>query len=453
MSAEIVAVGTEILLGGLVDTNTAWLSRRLAALGVAVYRHTTVGDNKGRLVATLSEAAARADLVVCTGGLGPTSDDLTHEALGLATGREMVEYSQARRHLDEAFERFTGRRPPPSAYKQVLFPESSELVANPLGTAMGALLELEGTLFATLPGVPSEMKRMFEETVEPLIGKRSEGVIVSRLLRFAGISEEEMSDKVRGFLDSLDPTVAPLVGPGEVGKGEVQLRVTTRAPTRTEAEDKIVPVAEEILSRLRGYRLQEQGTGCNREVLAEQVLESTEASWPVASKPLGRMEPEAGVKWEEDRTREEDEGTMTDQAPCPRCQHANPPENHFCGSCGASLGAGSDLIAHREGKPTAIGRALITKVGPAGNAVAVGLVALALRAGLSWLRHRTATEGQPSTSTAREPDTAVSERSLGRSLEEVLVEELRADHRSRAFAWRAIRSTVITESIDRRSRS
>jgi nicotinamide-nucleotide amidase len=298
MSAEIVAVGTEILLGGLVDTNTAWLSRRLAALGVAVYRHTTVGDNKGRLVATLSEAAARADLVVCTGGLGPTSDDLTHEALGLAMGREMVEYPQARRHLDEAFERFTGRRPPPSAYKQVLFPEGSEVVANPLGTAMGALLELEGTLFATLPGVPSEMKRMFEETLEPLIGKRSEGVIVSRLLRFAGISEEEMSEKVRDFLDSLDPTVAPLVGPGEVGKGEVQLRVTARALTRTEAEDKIVPVAEEILSRLRGYRLQEQGTGCNREVLAEQVLESTEASWPVASNTLGRMEPEAGVKWE-----------------------------------------------------------------------------------------------------------------------------------------------------------
>lgn len=255
MSAEIVAVGTEILLGGLVDTNTTWLSRRLAALGVAVYRHTTVGDNRRRLVAVLSEAGARADLVVCTGGLGPTSDDLTHEALGLATGREMVEYSQARLHLDEAFERFTGRRPPPSAYKQALFPEGSDLVANPLGTAMGALLELEGTLFTTLPGVPSEMKRMFEETLEPLIGKRSEGVIVSRLLRFAGISEEEMSEKVRDFLDSSDPTVAPLVGPGEVGRGEVQLRVTARAPTRPEAEDKIGPVAEELLSRLSGYYL------------------------------------------------------------------------------------------------------------------------------------------------------------------------------------------------------
>ena len=103
MSAEIVAVGTEMLLGGLVDTNTAWLSRRLAASGVEFYRHTTVGDHRGRLVAGLSEAAARANLVVCTGGLGPTSEDLTHEALGLATGRAMVEYPQARRHIDEAF--------------------------------------------------------------------------------------------------------------------------------------------------------------------------------------------------------------------------------------------------------------------------------------------------------------------------------------------------------------
>ena len=215
MSAEIVAVGTEILLGSLVDTNTAWLSRRLAALGVAVYRHTTVGDSKERLVAAFSEAASRADLVISTGGLGPTSDDLTHEALGQATGREMVEYSRAKRHIDQAFERFTGGKPPPSAYKQALFPESSELIANPLGTAMGALLELEGTLFATLPGVSSEMQRMFEETLESLIGKRSEGVIVSRLFRFAGISEEEMSEKVRDLLDSSDPTVAPLVGPGE----------------------------------------------------------------------------------------------------------------------------------------------------------------------------------------------------------------------------------------------
>ena len=167
-SAEIVAVGTEMLLGELVDTNTAWMSSRLAALGVSIYRHTTVGDNKQRVVAALREAASRADLVLTTGGLGPTSDDVTNECLGLVAGREMVEYPEARRHVDEMFKRF-GRKPTSSNYKQALFPEGSRLIPNPLGTAMGALLELDGTLFATFPGVPIEMKRMFEETLEPLI--------------------------------------------------------------------------------------------------------------------------------------------------------------------------------------------------------------------------------------------------------------------------------------------
>lgn len=260
MSAEIVAVGTEILLGSLLDTNTAWLSLRLADLGVEVYQHTTVGDNKGRLIAALSQAAARADLVISTGGLGPTSDDLTNEALGQATGREMIEYPEARCHIDEMFEHFTGRRPPVSAYKQALFPEGSRLIPNPMGTAMGALLELENVLFATLPGVPAEMQRMFEETLKPLIRKRSEGVIVSLMLRFAGISEEEMSEKLRDLLDSSDPTVAPLVGPGEVGRGEVHLRLTTKASTRMDAEDKIEPIAGEILRRLGEYYLdQRQG--------------------------------------------------------------------------------------------------------------------------------------------------------------------------------------------------
>jgi nicotinamide-nucleotide amidase len=255
VSAEIVAVGTEILLGSLVDTNTAWLSQRLAASGVAVCRHTTVGDDKGCLVAVLSEAAARADLVLSTGGLGPTSDDLTNDALGQAIGREMAEYPEARRHIDKMLDGFIGRRPPPSAYKQALFPEGSKLIPNPLGTAMGVLLELDEVLFATLPGVPAEMQKMFEETLEPLIEKRSEGVIVSLMLTLAGISEEELGEKVQDLLDALDPTVAPLVGPGEVGRGEVHLRVTTRATTREEAEGKIEPVAEEIISRLSEYYL------------------------------------------------------------------------------------------------------------------------------------------------------------------------------------------------------
>src|ERR687898_953792 len=144
-SAEIVTIGTEMLLGDLVDTNTAWLSIRLATLGVGVYRHTTVGDNRVRIVGALREAASRADLVITTGGLGPTSDDLTNQCLGEAAGREMVEYPEARRHVDEMFRRFR-RKPTPSNYKQAIFPEGSTLIPNPVGTAMGAMLELDGAL-------------------------------------------------------------------------------------------------------------------------------------------------------------------------------------------------------------------------------------------------------------------------------------------------------------------
>lgn len=246
-SAEIITIGTEMLLGDLVDTNTAWLSGNLARLGVGIYRHTTVGDNKDRIVDAMREAASRSDLVITTGGLGPTSDDLTNECLALLAGRKMLEYEAARRHVDEMFARF-GRKPTPSNYKQALFPKGSDLIPNPLGTAMGALLEVNGTLFATLPGVPGEMKNMFRETLAPLVESRSDGAIVSRTLWFAGMGESALAEKVQDLLDAEDPTVAPLAG-----QGKVRLRVTSRAATPEEAEEKIEPVAREILSRLGDY--------------------------------------------------------------------------------------------------------------------------------------------------------------------------------------------------------
>jgi nicotinamide-nucleotide amidase len=252
-SAEIVTIGTEMLLGDLVDTNTAWISQRLASLGVSMYRHTTVGDNNERIIGALRDAASRADLVVTTGGLGPTSDDLTNACLGMLTGRPMVEYPEARRHIDEKFAKF-GREPTPSNYKQALFPEGTRLIPNPLGTAPGALVEWEGTLFATLPGVPAEMKRMFEETLEPLIREHSDGSIVSKTLHFAGIGESALAEKVQDFLDASDPTVAPLAG-----QGRVRLRITTRAATEEEAHGKIRPVETEILDRLGEYFFGEDG--------------------------------------------------------------------------------------------------------------------------------------------------------------------------------------------------
>jgi nicotinamide-nucleotide amidase len=246
-SAEIVTIGTEMLLGDLIDTNTAWISQRLAELGVAIYRHTTVGDNPERIVEALREASYRSTLVITTGGLGPTSDDLTNACLSTLTGREMVEYPEAREHLDEMFHR-CGRKPTENNYKQALFPKGTKLIPNPVGTAMGALVEWEGTLFVTLPGVPVEMKSMFGETLEPLVRARSDGSIVSKTLHFAGIGESALAEKVQEFLDARDPTVAPLAG-----QGRVRLRITTRAATEEEALDKISPVEREILSRLDDF--------------------------------------------------------------------------------------------------------------------------------------------------------------------------------------------------------
>ncbi len=280
-SAEIVTIGTEMPLGDLVDTNTAWISQRLAELGVGIYRHTTVGDNTERIVDALREASSRSALVVTTGGLGPTSDDLTNACLSTLTGREMVEYPEAREHVDEMFARF-GRQPTANNYKQALFPAGTELIPNPVGTAMGALVEWEGTLFATLPGVPTEMKTMFGETLEPMIRARSEGSIVSKTLHFAGIGESALAEKVQEFLDATDPTVAPLAG-----QGRVRLRITTRAATEREAQEKIAPVEKEVIARLGDYFFGEDGE--TLEGAVARLLEERSATLALAESCTGGL--------------------------------------------------------------------------------------------------------------------------------------------------------------------
>ena len=143
---------------------------------------------------------------------------------------------------------------------------------------------------------------------------------------------------------------------------------------------------------------------------------------------------------------------MAEPAPCPRCRHDNPPENRFCGSCGAPLGAGSDLVTQRGNNPTVMGHALPVKPGPVGKALAVGLFTLLVRAGLSWLHHRTKAEDRSSTLTTRQFDTAVSEHFLGQSLDAVLIQELGGEHQDRTFAWRAIHAIVVTEWTSSRRR-
>ncbi len=152
-----------------------------------------------------------------------------------------------------------------------------------------------------------------------------------------------------------------------------------------------------------------------------------------------------GIKWQVVGKGKGGQATTAEHASCPRCRHANPPENRFCGWCGASLESSHELVPRQEGALTAVRRTVPAKLGPAGKVVAVGLVTLAAEVGLSWLRHRTKAEDQPLTMTTRQVDTTASERLLGESLEEVLIEELVGGHRSRVFVRRAIRSLVITQ--------
>ena len=218
-------------------------------MGISLYRHTTVGDNPERVEAALREATSRSDLVLTTGGLGPTSDDLTMECISSIAGEELVEFTEAREHVDRAFLRLGYSTPPQSNYKQAYFPQSATLIPNPVGTAMGARVEVGGSIIASFPGVPQEMTVMFEEEVGPFVRERSVGgVISSRTLWFVGIGESAIAEQVQDLLDATDPTVAPLAG-----QGRVRLRITTRAETEAAAQAKIEPVEEEILARLGKY--------------------------------------------------------------------------------------------------------------------------------------------------------------------------------------------------------
>jgi nicotinamide-nucleotide amidase len=247
MVAEIISVGTELLLGQIVDTNSAFLSRTLAALGIDLFRRATVGDNEGRLVQAIREAASRADVILTIGGLGPTQDDLTKEAVARAFDDELVLDSAAAEHLRALFAR-RGIPMPESNLRQALVFRGGRGIPNPNGTAPGALLEKEGKVVFCLPGPPREFIPMVENAVLPLLVERLGGertVIRSRVLRTIGIGESAMEERVRDLLASTNPTVAPLAH-----VGESHLRLTARARSEEEALALIEPLEREIRSRL-----------------------------------------------------------------------------------------------------------------------------------------------------------------------------------------------------------
>ncbi|MCR4403280.1 MAG: competence/damage-inducible protein A [Firmicutes bacterium] len=251
MRAEVISIGTELLLGQIVDTNAAYICLRLAEVGVDVFHRVTVGDNLDRVAAAIADALARADVVITTGGLGPTEDDPTREAVARATGLPLVVSDQALRHAESLLAR-SGHpmdRARESALTQARVPRGALVIHNDRGTACGFIVESDAKAVISMPGVPGEMQGMMESTVVPYLRDRAGGagtVIRWRELRICGRGETAVEDEVRDLLHGrANPTVAPLVS-----LGEVRLRITAKARSAEEAEAMIAPVEAEIRARL-----------------------------------------------------------------------------------------------------------------------------------------------------------------------------------------------------------
>lgn len=242
MNAEIVTVGTELLLGNIVNTDMQILARRLSDLGISLLHESTVGDNRERLHDALRLALSRSDLVITTGGLGPTGDDLTKETIAEAAGRKLVMHEESMQHI---LSYFKGRVMGETQEKQALIPEGAVVFKNSVGTAPGCAVETNGKIIIMLPGPPSELGPMFENEAVPYLMQKTQGVILSHNIRVFGKGEGQVAEMISDFTDSANPTAATYAK-----EGEMFVRVTARAETAEKAEELCKPVIEAIAGRL-----------------------------------------------------------------------------------------------------------------------------------------------------------------------------------------------------------
>lgn len=231
MNAEIIAVGSELLLGQIANTNAKFISNQLSELGINVFFHTVVGDNAGRLKEVIKVAEERADLIIFSGGLGPTKDDLTKETIAAHLGVPLAFDHEALTYIEAFFAKY-GRPMTENNKKQALVLEGCKVLANHHGMAPGMFFEKNDKTYLLLPGPPKEIEPMFQFEAKPLLAKKVSGeMIVSHVLRFYGIGEAELEVQVQDILDNqTNPTVAPLAS-----DGEVTLRITAKAETEEEA--------------------------------------------------------------------------------------------------------------------------------------------------------------------------------------------------------------------------
>lgn len=265
MNAEIIAVGSELLLGQIANTNAKFISSQLSELGINVYYHSVIGDNGGRLKKAIEIAESRADLIIFSGGLGPTKDDLTKETIAEHLNVPLVFDEKVLEAIEKFFTN-QGRPLTENNRKQALVLQGSEVLVNHHGLAPGMLLQKGGRTYILLPGPPKELEPMFQFEAKPklasLISKG--GIILSHVLRFYGIGEAELETKIQYILDAQsNPTIAPLAS-----DGEVTLRITAKADSKAEAWELINEKKREILSIVGKYNY-----GVDDDTLASKAVE------------------------------------------------------------------------------------------------------------------------------------------------------------------------------------
>lgn len=266
MKAEVIAIGTELLLGQIVDTNSAYIAQQLATIGLDLHFKSTVGDNLERIKSTLKLALSRADFIITTGGLGPTQDDLTREAVAEVLDRPLVFQAQLYQQISDFFQK-TGRPMSPNNKKQAYIPAGSIPLENPVGTAPGFIAEENGQAVIVLPGVPHEMRYFMAHSVLPYLRKklRINEVIVSRVLKLFGIGESMVDESIKDLMATgVNPTIGLLA---HTQIGEIHIRLTAKATAETKAQNLIAPVETKIKERLADYIF-----GVDEEIYEEILL-------------------------------------------------------------------------------------------------------------------------------------------------------------------------------------
>lgn len=245
MVVELISVGTEILLGNIVNTNAAYLSEKCAALGLSCYHQSVVGDNEGRLEETIRLAVSRSDIVILSGGLGPTKDDLTKEVTAKVFGKKLYEDAHTKERISEYFRRIRSGKITENNWKQAMVPEGATVIDNHNGTAPGLIIEDNGKTAILLPGPPNEIRPMFERDIEPYLRSLQPEGLYSKMVKICSVGESRAETMVLDLMENQsNPTIAPYAK-----TGEVHFRVTAKAADSKEAERLMEPVLRELSDR------------------------------------------------------------------------------------------------------------------------------------------------------------------------------------------------------------